>query len=106
MSPEICNNTDYSFKTDIWSLGVVLYEMCALKPPFEAISLAALALKIMKGEYNPLPACFSKEIKKLIGEMLMVDPARRPSVSTILKNPLLKSRIANYVTKSSSTFTR
>jgi hypothetical protein len=34
--------------------------------------------------------------------MLMVDPAKRPSVSTILKNPLLKSRIANYVTKNSS----
>lgn len=34
MSPEICDNKDYSFKTDIWSLGVILYELCALKPPF------------------------------------------------------------------------
>jgi NIMA (never in mitosis gene a)-related kinase len=49
MSPEICENKDYSFKTDIWSLGVILYELCALKPPFEANSLAALALRILKG---------------------------------------------------------
>lgn len=32
----------------------------------------------------------------------MVDPTKRPSVSTILKNPLIKSRIANYVTKNCS----
>ena len=36
LSPEIENAEDYSFKTDIWSLGIILYEMCALKPPFDA----------------------------------------------------------------------
>lgn len=36
LSPEIVNAEDYSFKTDIWSLGIILYEMCALKPPFDA----------------------------------------------------------------------
>lgn len=49
MSPEICNNQEYSFKTDIWSLGVILYEMCTLKQPFDAGTLTALALKIAKG---------------------------------------------------------
>jgi NIMA (never in mitosis gene a)-related kinase len=102
MSPEICENKDYSFKTDIWSLGVILYELCALKPPFEANSLAALALKILRGEYNPLPGSFSKDIRKLIIEMLTVDPSKRPSISTVLKNPLIKSRIANYVSKNTS----
>jgi NIMA (never in mitosis gene a)-related kinase 1/4/5 len=49
MSPEICDNKEYSLKTDIWSLGVLLLEMCLLKPPFDAGSLPALALKISKG---------------------------------------------------------
>ena len=51
LSPEIIENSPYTFKTDVWSLGVLLYEMCALKPPFEANSLHMLALKIVRGVY-------------------------------------------------------
>ena len=36
LSPEIIDGLPYSFKSDVWSLGVLLYEMCALKPPFDA----------------------------------------------------------------------
>ena len=44
LSPEIIENKPYNFKSDIWSLGVLLYEMCALKPPFGGASLHILAL--------------------------------------------------------------
>ena len=39
LSPEIVANKPYGFKSDIWSLGVLLYELCALKPPFDGTSL-------------------------------------------------------------------
>ena len=67
MSPEICENKEYSFKADIWSLGVILLEMCLLKPPFDANSLPVLALKISKGEHYPVPKTYSKELKRLVG---------------------------------------
>jgi len=54
ISPEIVENQPYSFKTDIWSLGVILYEMCALKPPFDGSSLPGLAMRIVKGRYKPI----------------------------------------------------
>lgn len=86
LSPEIIENKPYSFKSDIWSMGVMLYEMCALQPPFNANSLQFLALKIVKGSYQPLQGNFSKEIKNLISSMLNVDPNRRPSAKEILRN--------------------
>lgn len=55
ISPEIVENHPYSYKTDIWSLGVILYEMCALKPPFDGTSLPSLAMRIVKGRYDPIP---------------------------------------------------
>ena len=59
LSPEIISNLDYSFKTDIWSLGIILYELCALKPPFDGDSIPALAMKIIKGYYSQIPMHYS-----------------------------------------------
>jgi len=62
LSPEIIENKPYSFSSDIWSLGVLLYEMCSLRPPFDAGSLHELAWKILKGKYPPLPKFYSENM--------------------------------------------
>jgi NIMA (never in mitosis gene a)-related kinase len=66
LAPELIENKPYSFQGDIWSLGVVLYELCARKPPFDADNLPLLALKIVGGSFSPLPNLYSKEIRKFI----------------------------------------
>jgi serine/threonine protein kinase len=43
-SPELCDNLPYNEKTDIWSLGVVLYELAALMPPFNGTNVSLFAL--------------------------------------------------------------
>lgn len=85
LSPEIIESRDYSFKTDIWSLGVILYELCALKPPFNAESLHGLALKIVRGQYNPIPERYSSSMKQLMASLLQIDPNKRPTIHEILK---------------------
>lgn len=84
LSPEIIENKPYTFSSDVWSLGVVLYELCALKPPFNADNLKMLALKIIKGIYNPIPAQYSKDLKRLIESLLKKDVNQRPTVNDIL----------------------
>eukprot|EP00961_Rhodomonas_salina_P173754 2343265-Rhodomonas_salina.1 len=36
LSPELCNGQPYNTKSDVWALGVLLYEMCARRAPFQA----------------------------------------------------------------------
>jgi NIMA (never in mitosis gene a)-related kinase len=84
LSPEIIMNKPYSFKSDIWSLGVLLYEMCVLKMPFDAKSMPMLTLKIIKGEFMKLPSSFSEEISELIKTLLTVDHKKRPDIDLVL----------------------
>ena len=72
-SPEIINGEAYNYKTDIWSLGVVLYEMCNLKLPFDSNNIAQLSIKILRGNYDPIPFKYNKEMHHLIKRMLNVD---------------------------------
>ena len=60
LSPEIIEGRPYSFKSDIWSLGVMLYEMCALKPPFEAMNMHFLAMNIVRGKFRQISNHFSQ----------------------------------------------
>ncbi|XP_044521992.1 serine/threonine-protein kinase Nek3 isoform X2 [Gracilinanus agilis] len=82
--PEIWENMPYNNKSDIWSLGCILYELCTLKHPFQANSWKNLILKICKGSYNPLPSHYSYELRYLIKQMFKRDPTSRPSATTIL----------------------
>jgi NIMA (never in mitosis gene a)-related kinase len=86
LSPEIIQNQPYSFKSDVWSLGVLLYEMCCLKMPFDGSNIASLSMKIVKGQYIPMPTTFSKELRNLVNSILMVDSNKRPTVNEILSN--------------------
>lgn len=80
-------------------MGVILYELCALKPPFDAPSLHILAMKIARGAFNPLSRTYSNELKALVGKMLHVDPSKRPSIQAILNERIIQSRIKSFLTE-------
>ncbi len=98
MSPEIFKNKPYSYKSDVWALGCVLYEMTTLNHAFDANSLNGLATKIVKGKYPPINAKYSKFLRELIGQMLQINPAQRPDLEQILRKPFIKKHIINFFT--------
>ena len=51
-SPEVWADKPYDTKSDIWSMGCVIYEICALKPPFKGNSLEQLFKSVSKGKIN------------------------------------------------------
>jgi len=78
-SPEVWRDQPYDSKSDIWSLGCVIYEMTTLKPPFWAQDMNGLYKKVLKGAYPEIPKKYTKDLADVIMHMLNVDPRLRPS---------------------------
>lgn len=66
MSPEQISEQAYNEKSDIWSAGCVIYEMSALRAPFEATNQVQLAMKIKSGKIERIPSQYSDELFKVI----------------------------------------
>jgi NIMA (never in mitosis gene a)-related kinase len=81
LAPELINGEPYGGSCDIWSLGVVLHEMCALKPPFIANVAPALYLKIVNDDPVPIPEVYSAPLRELTAKLLQKRPEARPTVS-------------------------
>lgn len=69
-SPEVWKDEPYEFKSDIWSLGCVLFEAVALKPPFRADSMENLFKKVQKGVLGRIPKHFTASLLELLQSMI------------------------------------
>eukprot|EP01017_Pseudomicrothorax_dubius_P045230 TRINITY_DN7792_c0_g1_i1.p1 TRINITY_DN7792_c0_g1~~TRINITY_DN7792_c0_g1_i1.p1 ORF type:complete len:397 (+),score=83.77 TRINITY_DN7792_c0_g1_i1:64-1254(+) len=83
-SPEVWQDKPYDNKSDIWSLGCVLYEMTALRPPFRANDMQGLFKKVQKGVYDKIPTRYSADLSAVIAACLRVSPATRPTCKDLL----------------------
>ena len=94
MSPEMCEGKPYDTKSDVWALGCLLFELAALKPPFQAPNQALLARKIIKDAPDAsVPGHYSREIPFIINKLLDKDPRRRPSPGSILNYSAVQIRL-------------
>ena len=99
MAPEMLNNLPYDYKIDIWSLGCIIYELCALEPPFNGRSRDELFNNIKAGRYIPIPNIYSDDLKKIIALMLQTNPVKRSSSKELLYLPIIKSKIDKNVSQ-------
>ena len=85
MSPECIQGGGYDFKSDIWSLGCLLYELATLRSPFysDGLNFYQLGKRIMARQFEPL-GDFSRQMVDVVDSMLQINPADRPTAAEVL----------------------
>lgn len=92
MSPEIWRNQQYDDRSDIWSLGCMIYELAALRPPFLGDSFPELKRNVLAGRYTPIPHVYSSELATVIASMVNLSATSRPNAEELLANPQVEKR--------------
>lgn len=112
MAPEVYAEKPYDGEADIWSLGVLLYEMMALARPFNAATQGALTALVKGGKCVPLwertvvsapgspksshaggPLPYSRELMELVMSMLTLDPGARPTLRRLLRSTYVRRHL-------------
>ncbi|NXE66173.1 NEK11 kinase, partial [Calcarius ornatus] len=93
MSPEVLKHQGYNTKSDIWSLGCILYEMCCMNHAFTGQNFLSVVLKIVEGETPSLPDRYPSKLNAVLCSMLSKNPSLRPAAAEILKSPYIDEQL-------------
>ncbi|MED6284584.1 hypothetical protein CHARACLAT_020615, partial [Characodon lateralis] len=86
LAPEVFPEGTYDAKSDIWSVGCILYELCTKQRAFPEETPVKLMPRIIRAQ---LPSEFSLELCDLLADLLKTDPRDRPTASEILARPII-----------------
>ncbi|XP_035405564.1 serine/threonine-protein kinase Nek11 isoform X2 [Cygnus atratus] len=95
MSPEALKHQGYNTKSDIWSLGCILYEMCCMDHAFSGHNFLSVVLKIVEGDTPSLPDRYPSKLNAVLSSMLNKNPLTRPAAAEILKIPYVDEQLKN-----------
>lgn len=85
LSPELWRRAPYSKKAEMWALGVILFEVMALKRPFGGKNMDELIDNILHGRRPALPAQYSPELCNVAQQLLNLDAGHRPSLRQLFQ---------------------
>jgi serine/threonine protein kinase len=97
LSPEICMDRPYDGRNDSWALGVVLYQLCALRHPFDATSMEGLLHAIIHTKHRPLSSAYSKPLRDLVDMLLVKQQARRITIHDMLRLPYVEQHVRRFL---------
>ncbi|CAH8658158.1 unnamed protein product [Schistosoma rodhaini] len=91
MSPEVLKYEGYNNKSDIWSIGIILYELCTQRRAFTGTNLMRVMWQVINDPCPQLPEIYSKELQDVLELMLKKTPQERPSASELLQSNTVHS---------------
>lgn len=97
MAPELFQQEKYNNKADIWSLGIILFEMIALDVPFSGQNYTKLVKRVISAKLPAIPPQYSTELRDLLHACLEKKPQNRPSIHQILRHEIIEERINKYL---------
>ncbi|KAG2440790.1 hypothetical protein HXX76_003646 [Chlamydomonas incerta] len=97
MAPEIYEEQPYSFKSDVWALGCVMYEMMTGRAAFAADNLSRVVLRVIRGQYDPLPDSYSSALRMVVTSMLCKEVKARPDANQLLTVPAVVPHVQSYL---------
>ncbi|KAL2713782.1 serine/threonine-protein kinase nekl-2-like isoform X1 [Vespula squamosa] len=94
MAPEMLSNQPYDLKSDVWSMGVILYELVTKQLPFSASDLAEITRMVCYEKPKPFDKNISISTIRLISKMLRKQVSCRPRTDQLLLCPYLVPFVA------------
>ena len=88
-SPEVWQNKPYSYKSDLWSIGCIIYELCELHPPFRGKNYNELCNNVCNRKIVRINKNFTDDLWKIILMLLEVDVKKRIDCDEFLKNKIV-----------------
>lgn len=86
LPPEMIESNEHDAHVDIWSLGILTYELLVGKPPFEEVDKNATYKRIAKVDFR-IPSYVDALAGDFIASLLQKDPANRISLSQVFAHP-------------------
>ena len=97
MAPEIQKGESYGDKADLWSIGIILFELMSGIPPFVGATRAQLYANIEKGAYSFPPNVFPSSLcVDLLNKLLISNAQNRLSWKDFFEHPFIKCDAKTY----------
>lgn len=92
LAPELWKGQKCTKKSDIWALGVILFELCCMGYPYPATNEEELKQKVLNDKPEKFPNNVSKEFQELINKMLRKEANKRPCIEEIIYSDLFQQK--------------